>query len=66
MDQCSIRVYTLNAITLIMSLTNLEASLKILLLIISIVYTSMKIYDWLIIKLKGNKNADNNKEITQD
>jgi hypothetical protein len=51
MDQCSIRVYTLNAITLIMSLTNLEASLKILLLIISIVYTSMKIYDWLIIKL---------------
>lgn len=66
MDQCSIRVYTLNAITLIMSLTNLEASLKILLLIISIVYTSMKIYDWLIIKLKGNKNADNSKEITQD
>jgi hypothetical protein len=48
-----------------MSLTNLEASLKILLLIISIVYTSMKIYDWLIIKLKG-KNADNSKEITQD
>jgi hypothetical protein len=66
MDQCSIRVYTLNALTLIMSFTNLEASLKILLLIISIVYTSMKIYDWLIIKLKGNKNADNNKEITQD
>ena len=53
MDQCSIRVYSLNALTLIMSLTNLEASLKILLLIISIVYTSMKIYDWLIIKLKG-------------
>jgi len=66
MDQCSIRVYTLNAITLIVSLTNLEATLKILLLIISIVYTSMKIYDWLIIKLKGNKNADNGKEITQD
>ena len=66
MDQCSIRVYTLNALTLIISLTNLEASLKILLLIISIVYTSMKIYDWLIIKLKVNKNADNSKEITQD
>ena len=65
MDQCSIRVYTLNAITLIISLTNLEATLKILLLIISITYTSMKIYDWLIIKLKG-KNADNSKEITQD
>jgi hypothetical protein len=65
MDQCSLRVYTLNALTLIISLTNLEASLKILLLIISIVYTSMKIYDWLIFKIKG-KNADNNKEITQD
>lgn len=66
MEQCSIRVYTLNALTLIISLTNLEASLKILLLIISIVYTSMKIYDWLIFKIKGNKNADNNKEITQN
>lgn len=65
MDQCSIRVYSLNALTLIMSLTNLEASLKILLLIISIVYTSMKIYDWLIIKIKG-KNADNSKETLQD
>ena len=61
MDQCSIRVYSLNALTLIMSLTNLEASLKILLLIISIVYTSMKIYDWVLIKTKG-KNADNDKE----
>ena len=66
MDQCSLRVYSLNALTLIMSLTNLEASLKILLLIISIVYTSMKIFDWLIIKLKVNKNADNSKETTQD
>lgn len=66
MDQCSLRVYSLNALTLIMSLTNLEATLKILLLIISIVYTSMKIFDWLIIKLKVNKNADNSKETTQD
>lgn len=65
MDQCSLRVYSLNALTLIMSLTNLEASLKILLLIISIIYTSMKIYDWLIIKLK-RKDADNSKETTQD
>ena len=66
MDQCSIRVYSLNALTLIMSLTNLEDTLKILLLLISIIYTSMKIYDWLIIKIKGNKNADNSKETTQD
>ena len=66
MDQCSIRVYSLNALTLIMSLTNLEASLKILLLLISIIYTSMKISDWVLIKIKGNKNADNNKETPQD
>jgi hypothetical protein len=65
MDQCSIRVYSLNALTLIMSLTNLEASLKILLLLISIIYTSMKISDWVLIKIKG-KNADNSKETLQD
>jgi hypothetical protein len=60
------RVYGLNTLTLIMSLTNLEASLKILLLLISIIYTSMKISDWLIIKIKGNKNADSSKETPQD
>jgi hypothetical protein len=59
MDQCSIRVYALNTITLIMSLTNLEASLKILLLIISIVYTSMKIYDWVINKKLGKTDKNN-------
>ncbi len=66
MDQCSMRVYALNTLTLIMSFTNLEDKLKILLLIISIIYTSMKIYDWSINKIKGNKNADNSKETTQD
>ena len=53
MEQTSIRVYILNALTLIMSFTNLEVILKIILLIISIVYTSMKIYDWINIKLKN-------------
>lgn len=47
------------------SFTNLEAGLKILLLLISIVYTSMKISDWVLTKIK-NKNANNDKEITQD
>ena len=65
MDQGSIRLYILNALTIYLSFTNLETSLKILLLIISIIYTSMKIYDWLLIKL-NKKNADNGKEITQD
>lgn len=65
MDQDSVRLYCLNALTIYLSFTNLETTLKILLLIISIIYTSMKIYDWLIIKLK-RKNADNSKETTQD
>jgi hypothetical protein len=59
MDQCSLRVYSLNALTLIMSFTNLEASLKILLLLISIVYTSMKIYDWVINKKLGKTDKNN-------
>jgi len=61
MDQCSVRVYMLNALTLIMSFTNLEVILKIILLIISIMYTSMKIYDWINFKLK-NKNDYRDKE----
>ena len=61
MEQTSARVYILNALTLIMSFTNLEVILKIILLIISIVYTSMKIYDWINIKLK-NKNDYSDKE----
>jgi hypothetical protein len=58
MDQCSIRVLSLNAATLIISLTNLEATLKILLLIISITYTSMKIYDWVTYRIKGKKTNE--------
>jgi len=61
MDQCSIRLYALNALTLIISFTNLEIVLKIILLIMSITYTCMKIYDWINIKLK-NKHENNNKE----
>ena len=58
MDQGANRVYVLNTLTLIMSLTNLEAALKIILLVISIVFTSMKIYDWVINKI--NKTNVNN------
>jgi hypothetical protein len=53
MDQGSMRLYALNVLTIYLSFTNLETILKILLLLISIVYTSMKIYDWLVFKLKG-------------
>lgn len=65
MDQDSIKLYGLNALTIYLSFTNLETTLKILLLIISIIYTSMKIYDWVLIKSKC-KNEDNNKETSQD
>lgn len=65
MDQDSIKLYGLNALTIYLSFTNLETTLKILLLIISIIYTSMKIYDWVLIKSKC-KNEDNNKETPQD
>lgn len=65
MDNCSLRVYSLNILTIMVSLTNLESELKILLLLISIIYTSMKIYDWVVIKT-NKKNADNNKETIQD
>lgn len=61
MDQNSIKIYILNALTLVMSFTNLEITLKIVLLIISIIYTSMKIYDWINNKIKG-KDANNYKE----
>ena len=65
MDQGSIRLYILNALTIYLSFTNLETTLKILLLLISIVYTSMKIYDWVLIKL-NKKDANNSKETLQD
>ena len=65
MDQDSIKLYGLNALTIYLSFTNLETTLKILLLIISIIYTSMKIYDWVLIKSKC-KNEDNGKKTTQD
>ena len=65
MDQPSLRVYLLNTLTLMMSFTNLEAKLKIMLLLISIIYTSMKIWDWVQIRING-KDEDNSKKNTQN
>jgi hypothetical protein len=48
-----------------MSFTNLEAKLKIMLLLISIIYTSMKIWDWVQIRI-NKKDEDNSKKTTQD
>jgi hypothetical protein len=63
--QPSWRVYFLNALTLMMSFTDLEAKLKIMLLLISIIYTSMKIWDWVQIRINC-KNEDNSKKTPQD
>lgn len=49
-----LRLYLLNIFTLGVSFTAIENSLKILLLLASIVYTLQKIYD-----TYKNKNADN-------
>jgi len=65
MDQPSLRVYLLNTLTLMMSFTNLEAKLKVMLLLISIIYTSMKIWDWVQIRI-NKKDEDNSKKNTQD
>tara|TARA_R110002020_G_C16040770_1_gene753690 strand:+ start:497 stop:700 length:204 start_codon:yes stop_codon:yes gene_type:complete len=51
-----LRLYLLNIFTLGVSFTAIENSLKILLLLASIVYTLQKIYD-----TYKNKNADNKK-----
>jgi hypothetical protein len=65
MDKDSLKLYCLNTLTILLSFTNLENILKIMLLCISIVYTSMKIIDWVNFKIKG-KNVNNDKETLQD
>lgn len=41
-----LKIYLLNASVLIISLSEVEASLKVLLLLLSIIYTTVKIIDW--------------------
>lgn len=52
----NVKIYALNTATLIFSLTEAEAGLKIFLLLLSIVYTSLKIHDWF-----KNKKDETNK-----
>jgi hypothetical protein len=65
MNQESLRIYLLNSLTMMITFTNIEDVLKVMLLFISTIYTSMKIIDWIIIKI-NNKNVNNNKETLQD
>jgi hypothetical protein len=55
MDQSSLKLYFLNLATLYLSFTNLESMLKIILLCVSIVYTIMKIIDWVKERRKQNE-----------
>jgi hypothetical protein len=41
----STKLYLLNSLTMIITFTNIENTLKILLLILSIIYTCVKIYE---------------------
>jgi len=57
MGATDIKLYGLNAVALSLSMTNLEPTLKIILLILSIGYTAIRIYSHFEDK---NKNKDNN------
>lgn len=54
----SSKLYIINSLTFFMTFTNIENTLKILLLLLSIIYTSVKIYE--IVK----KNEDRDKKTT--
>ena len=41
----STKLYLLNSLTMIITFTNIENTLKIMLLILSIIYTGVKIYE---------------------
>jgi hypothetical protein len=52
-----LRLYSLNTLTMAISFSNVEATLKILLLCVSIVYTILKTIE--LIKKKYDDKADN-------
>jgi hypothetical protein len=41
----SMKLYMFNSLALVMTFTNIEGTLKIMLLILSIIYTGVKIYE---------------------
>ena len=54
MSMNDLKLYALNTITMAISFTNIENTLKIILLCISIFYTILKIFD--LLSNKKNKN----------
>lgn len=55
MNESDIKLTLLNSFSLLASFSNIESSLKIILLIVSIAYTCMKIYEIIKSKTNGNK-----------
>jgi hypothetical protein len=53
-----LRLYALNTLTMAISFSNVEATLKILLLCVSIVYTIMKTIELIKNKSKGKNESD--------
>jgi len=51
-----LKLYTLNSIAMAMTFSNVESTLKIFLLCVSIIYTILKIIDFLIKKKNGKTN----------
>ena len=54
-----LKLYALNSLAMAVSFSNVEATLKILLLCVSIVYTIMKTIEL----IKNKKDGKNNKEL---
>lgn len=54
----STKLYLINSLTMIITFTNIENTLKIILLILSIIYTFVKIYE----SFKKPKNEDTDKK----
>jgi hypothetical protein len=52
----SAKLYLLNSLTMVITFTNIENTLKIMLLLLSIVYTGVKIYE----SLKPKKDENTN------
>ena len=55
MTESDIKITLLNSFSLLVSFSNIESSLKIILLIASIAYTFLKIYEIFKNKQNGNK-----------
>jgi len=55
MNESDIKLTLLNSFSLLASFSNIESSLKIILLIASIAYTCLKIYEIIKNKTNGNK-----------